>query len=60
MHVMVKSMNFGGGGGAESLHYDYALKQNFPYKKKGLGVRGRGAVTVKKITSSKTCHVHGV
>ena len=28
MHVMVKSMNFGGGGGsAESLHY-YVLKQN--------------------------------
>ena len=59
MHVMVKSMNFGVGGGAESLHY-YALKQNFPYKKKGLGVRGRGAVTVKKITSSKTCHAWSV
>ena len=33
MHAMVKSMNFGGGGAAESLHY-YALKQNFPFKKK--------------------------
>ena len=46
MHAMVKSMNFGGdggrvGGGAESLHY-YALKRNFPYKKKRLGVGGGG------------------
>ena len=55
MHVMVKSMNFGGGGGAESLHY-YALKQNCSLQEKRVG----GGVTVKKITSSKTCHVHGV
>ena len=48
-------MNFGGGGGAESLHY-YALKQNFSLQEKRVG----GGVTVKKITSSKTCHVHGV
>ena len=41
MHVIVKSMNFVGGGGAESLNY-YALKQNFPYKRKGLGVGGDG------------------
>ena len=45
MHVMVKSKNFGviggGGWGAESLYY-YALKQNFLYKKKGLGVGGYG------------------
>ena len=42
MHGRVKIMNFGvvEGGGAESLYY-YALKQNFPYKKKGLGV-GKG------------------
>ena len=44
------------GGGAESLHY-YALKLNFPYKKKGLGVGG-GGVTVKK--RSKTCHARSV
>ena len=41
IHVMVKSMNFGGGGGAESLHYN-ALKQKFPSKKKGLGIWGDG------------------
>ena len=54
IHVMVKSMNFGGGGGAISLQY-YALKQNFSLQEKRVG-----GVTVKKITSSKTCHVHGV
>ena len=43
-------------GGAESLHY-YALKLNFSYKKKGLGF---GGMTVKKITSSKTCHAWSV
>ena len=41
MHAMVKSMNFGGGGGAESLNY-YALKQKFPSKKNRLGIWGDG------------------
>ena len=58
MHVMVKSMNFGGGGGAESLRH-YALKQNFLYKKMQ-GVGGWGGMTVKKKTSSKTCHAWSV
>ena len=44
------------GGDAESLHY-YALKQNFPYKKKGIWV---GELTVKRKTSSKTCHAWSV
>ena len=50
-------MNFGGvWGDAETLHY-YALKQNFPYKKKGLGF---GELTVKRKMSSKTCHARSV
>ena len=56
MHVTVKSMNFGGGGGSESLHCYDLKKNNFSLQEKRVG----GGVTVKKITSSKTCHVHGV
>ena len=53
MHVMVKSMNFCGGGGAESLHYKFSLQEK---RVRGWG----GGLTVKKKIFLNTCKAWSV